>query len=48
MPNGWSAVQESLAKLELGAQVLDCLVTVRVCQAVTRRAAHLSAAGKLV
>ena len=46
MPNGYNAVQAELMKLDLGARIVDCVVTVRICQAVTRRSAGLIAAGK--
>ncbi|XP_076807725.1 hexokinase-2-like isoform X2 [Clavelina lepadiformis] len=43
--SGMTAVQNILANLELGALRSDCEVVIRVCQAVSRRAAHLCAAG---
>lgn len=47
IPDGMIAVQNILTKLGLGAIMKDCEIVTRVCQAVSRRAASLCAAGKL-
>ena len=46
--DGLPAVQNILAQLEIGAVKSDCEIVVSVCQAVSKRAAHLCAAGKWI
>nr|CAB3253285.1 hexokinase-2-like [Phallusia mammillata] len=45
VPGGMTAVQNILASLDIGAIRADCEVVIRVCEAVSKRAAHLCAAG---
>uniref|UniRef100_F6YLI3 Phosphotransferase n=1 Tax=Ciona intestinalis TaxID=7719 RepID=F6YLI3_CIOIN len=45
IPSGMTAVQNILANLGIGAMRADCEVVIQVCKAVSRRAAHLCAAG---
>jgi len=46
IPEGVTAIQNILAQLNIGAMTTDCDIIARICQAVSRRAAHLCAAGK--
>jgi len=48
VPEGILAVQNILTHLDIGARHCDCGVVIRVCEAVSRRAAHICAAGQLV
>uniref|UniRef100_H2Y728 Phosphotransferase n=1 Tax=Ciona savignyi TaxID=51511 RepID=H2Y728_CIOSA len=45
IPSGMTAVQNILATLDIGAMRHDCEIVIQVCRAVSRRAAHLCAAG---
>uniref|UniRef100_H2Y729 Phosphotransferase n=1 Tax=Ciona savignyi TaxID=51511 RepID=H2Y729_CIOSA len=46
IPSGMTAVQNILATLDIGAMRHDCEIVIQVCRAVSRRAAHLCAAGQ--
>ena len=46
IPEGVTAVQNILAQMNIGALKTDCDIVTRICQAVSRRAAYLCAAGK--
>lgn len=45
VPNGFNALQNILTNLDLGAMHADCEVVEYVCEAVSKRAAYLCAAG---